>query len=114
HEFSSIEGVREDVTDIVLNVKALAVRCHADGARKMRLSATGPGPVTAAMIEAGADIEIMNPELEICTLDKGAKINMELTVNTGKGYRPAAQNRPEECPVGLIPVDSVFSPVRKV
>src|SRR5690606_35030321 len=68
----------------------------------------------AAMIEAGADIEIMNPELEICTLDKGAKINMELTVNTGKGYRPAAQNRPEECPVGLIPVDSVFSPVRKV
>ena len=114
HEFSSIEGVREDVTDIVLNVKALAVRCHADGPRKMRLSATGPGPVTAAMIEAGADIEIMNPELEICTLDKGAKINMELTVNTGKGYRPAAQNRPEECPVGLIPVDSVFSPVRKV
>jgi DNA-directed RNA polymerase subunit alpha len=114
HEFSSIEGVREDVTDIVLNVKALAVRCHADGARKMRLSATGPGPVTAAMIEAGADIEIMNPDLEICTLDKGASINMELTVNTGKGYRPAAQNRPEECPVGLIPVDSVFSPVRKV
>ncbi len=114
HEFSSIEGVREDVTDIVLNVKALAVRCHADGPRKMRLSATGPGPVTAAMIEAGADIEIMNPELEICTLDKGAKFNMELTVNSGKGYRPAAQNRPEECPVGLIPVDSVFSPVRKV
>ncbi len=114
HEFSSIEGVREDVTDIVLNVKALAVRCHADGARKMRLSATGPGPVTAAMIEAGADIEIMNPDLEICTLDKGASITMELTVNTGKGYRPAAQNRPEECPVGLIPVDSVFSPVRKV
>lgn len=114
HEFSSIEGVREDVTDIVLNVKALAVRCHAEGARKMRISATGPCTVTAAMIEAGADIEIMNPDLEICTLDKGAKFNMELTVNTGKGYRPAAQNRPEEAPVGLIPVDSVFSPVRKV
>lgn len=114
HEFSSIEGVREDVTDIVLNVKALAVRCHAEGARKMRLSATGPCTVTAAMIEAGADIEIMNPDLEICTLDKGAKFNMELTVNSGKGYRPAAQNRPEEAPVGLIPVDSVFSPVRRV
>lgn len=114
HEFSSIEGVREDVTDIVLNVKALAVRCHAEGARKMRLAATGPCTVTAAMIEAGADIEIMNPDLEICTLDKGASFTMELTVNTGKGYRPAAQNRPEEAPVGLIPVDSVFSPVRKV
>ncbi len=114
HEFSSIEGVREDVTDIVLNVKAIAVRMHVEGPKKMRLSAEGPCEVTAGMIEAGADIEIMNPDLVICTLDKGAKLNMEMTVNTGKGYRPAAQNRPAECPVGLIPVDSVFSPVRKV
>lgn len=114
HEFSSIEGVREDVTDIILNLKALAVRMHAEGPKKMRLSATGPCEVTAAQIEAGADIEIMNPDLVICTLDKGASLNMEMTVNTGKGYRPAAGNRPEECPVGLIPVDSVFSPVRKV
>jgi len=114
HEFSSIEGVREDVTDIVLNVKAIAVRMHVEGPKKMRLNASGPCEVTAGMIEAGADIEIMNPDLVICTLDKGAKLNMEMTVNTGKGYRPAAQNRPEECPVGLIPVDSVFSPVRKV
>ena len=114
HEFSSIEGVREDVTDIILNIKALAVRMHAEGPKKMRLAATGPCEVTAAMIEAGADIEIMNPDLHICTLDKGAKFNMEMTVDTGKGYRPASQNRPEEAPVGLIPVDSVFSPVRKV
>ncbi|MGB0719401.1 MAG: DNA-directed RNA polymerase subunit alpha, partial [Bdellovibrionales bacterium] len=114
HEFSSIEGVREDVTDIILNIKALAVRMHAEGPKKMRLNAEGPCEVTAAQIEAGADIEIMNPDLVICTLDKGAKLSMEMTVNTGKGYRPAAQNRPEECPVGLIPVDSVFSPVRKV
>ena len=114
HEFSSIEGVREDVTDIILNIKALAVRMHAEGPKKMRLQAEGPCEVTAAQIEAGADIEIMNPDLVICTLDKGAKLSMELIVNTGKGYRPAAQNRPEECPVGLIPVDSVFSPVRKV
>ncbi len=114
HEFSSIEGVREDVTDIILNVKAIAVRMHVEGPKKMRLSAEGPCEVTAGMIEAGADIEIMNPDLVICTLDKGAKLNMEMTVNTGKGYRPAAQNRPEECPVGFIPVDSVFSPVRKV
>ncbi|PJB69013.1 MAG: DNA-directed RNA polymerase subunit alpha [Alphaproteobacteria bacterium CG_4_9_14_3_um_filter_47_13] len=114
HEFSSIEGVREDVTDIVLNIKAIAVRMHVEGPKKMRLHAEGPCEVTAGMIEAGADIEIMNPELVLCTLDKGAKLNMEMTVNTGKGYRPASYNRPEEAPVGLIPVDSVFSPVRKV
>lgn len=80
----------------------------------MRLNAEGPCEVTAGMIEAGADIEIMNPDLVICTLDKGAKLSMEMTVNSGKGYRPADQNRPEEAPVGLIPVDSVFSPIRKV
>ncbi len=114
HEFSSIEGVREDVTDIILNLKALSVRMHSEGPKKMRLSAEGPCEVTAAQIEAGADIEIMNPDLVICTLDKGAKLNMEMTVNTGKGYRPASHNRPEEAPVGLIPIDSVFSPVRKV
>ena len=114
HEFSSIEGVREDVTDIILNIKALSVRMHAEGPKKMRLKVDGPCEVTAAQIEAGADIEIMNPDLVLCTLDKGASLNMELTVNTGKGYQPAAQNRPEEAPVGLIPVDSVFSPIRKV
>ena len=114
HEFSSIEGVREDVTDIILNIKALAVRMHAEGPKKMRLAVEGPCEVTAGMIEAGADIEIMNPDLVICTLDKSAKLRIEMTVNTGKGYRPASQNRPEEAPVGLIPVDSVFSPIRKV
>ncbi|MBI1326141.1 MAG: DNA-directed RNA polymerase subunit alpha [Alphaproteobacteria bacterium] len=114
HEFSSIAGVREDVTDIILNLKAIAVRMHVDGPKKMRLNAEGPCEVTAGMVEAGADIEIMNPDLVICTLDKGAKLRMEMTVNTGKGYRPASDNRPEEAPVGLIPIDSVFSPVRKV
>ena len=87
---------------------------HVEGPKKMRLNVEGPCEVTAGMIEAGADIEVMNPELIICTLDKGAKLNMELTVQTGKGYRPAAQNKPEDAPIGLIPVDSVFSPVRKV
>lgn len=114
HEFSTIEGVREDVTDVVLNIKAIAVRMHAEGPKRMRINAEGPCEVTAGMIEAGADIEIMNPDLVICTLDKGAKLEMEMTVNTGKGYRPAAQNRPEDAPVGLIPVDSIFSPIRKV
>ena len=114
HEFSTLEGVREDVTDIILNIKALAVRMHVEGPKKMRLDAEGPCEVTAAQIQAGADIEIMNPDLVLCTLDKKAKLSMEMTVHSGKGYRPASQNRPEESPVGLIPVDSVFSPVRKV
>jgi DNA-directed RNA polymerase subunit alpha len=114
HEFSTIEGVREDVTDVILNIKAIAVRMHAEGPKRMRINAEGPCEVTAGMIEAGADIEIMNPDLVICTLDKGAKLEMEMTVNTGKGYRPASQNRPEDAPVGLIPVDSIFSPIRKV
>ncbi len=114
HEFSSIPGVREDVVNIILNVKNIAIAMHVEGPKKMRLAAEGPCEVTAGMIEAGADIEIMNPDLVICTLDKGARLNMELTVNTGKGYRPASGNRPEESPVGLIPVDSIFSPVRKI
>lgn len=114
HEFSAIPGVREDVVNIILNIKNIAIAMHAEGPKKMRLAAEGPCEVTAGMIEAGADIEIMNPDLVICTLDKGAHLNMELVVNNGKGYRPASLNRPEEAPVGLIPVDSIFSPVRKV
>src|SRR6056297_1393179 len=114
HEFSSIPGVREDVTDIVLNVKALALRMHSEGPRRIRLHAEGPGPVTAGQIMTGPDIEIMDPELVLCTLDDGARLNMEMTVNLGKGYVPAAQNRPEDAPIGLIPVDALYSPVRKV
>lgn len=113
HEFSSIEGVREDVADIILNIKTLALRYDGERSRVMTLKAEGPCEVTAAMIETGHDIEIMNPEVVICTLDKGAKINMEMTVGTGKGYVPASQNRPEDCPIGVIPVDSIFSPVTK-
>jgi len=114
HEFSSISGVREDVTDIVLNVKGLALRMHGEGPKRIRLRATGPGEVTAAQIETGHDIEIMNPELVICTLDRDIKLAMELTVEIGKGYVAATQNRPEDAPIGLIPVDALYSPVRKV
>ncbi|MFD2262998.1 DNA-directed RNA polymerase subunit alpha [Lacibacterium aquatile] len=114
HEFSSVAGVREDVTDIVLNVKSLALRMHGEGPKKIRVKATGPCTVTAGMIETGADIEVMNPDLVLCTLDRDAKIVMEMTVNIGKGYVPAAMNRPEDAPIGLIPVDALFSPVRKV
>ncbi len=114
HEFSSIPGVREDVTDIVLNVKSLALRMHGEGPKRISLTATGPGEVKAGDIETGHDIEVMNPDLVICTLDDGARISMELTVETGKGYVAAAQNRSEDAPIGLIPIDAVFGPVRKV
>jgi len=114
HEFSSIPGVQEDVTEIVLNVKSLALRMHAEGPKRMRLRAKGPGQVTAGQIETGPDIEILNPDLVLLTLDKGVEIGMELTVENGKGYVPAAQNRPEDAPIGLIPVDAIYSPVKKV
>jgi DNA-directed RNA polymerase subunit alpha len=114
HEFSSVEGVREDVTDMILNIKTLALRMGGEGPRRMTLKASGPGPVTAAQIEPGAEIEIMNPDLVICHLDQGATLDMEFTVNMGKGYVPAAMNRNEDSPIGLIPVDSIFSPVKRV
>ena len=114
HEFSSVPGVRGDVTDIVLNVKNIGLRMQGDHAKRLRLKATGPCTVTAGMIETTGDIEVMNPDLAICTLDHGAKIVMEMTVQTGKGYVAATQNRPEDAPIGLIPVDALFSPVRKV
>ena len=114
HEFSSIPGVREDVTDMVLNVKALALRMHAEGPKRMRLHAEGPGPVTAGQIISGPEIEIMDPDHVICTLDDGARLNMEMTVNPGRGYVPASENRPEDAPIGLIPIDALYSPVRKV
>lgn len=114
HEFSSIPGVREDVTDIVLNIKSLALRMHGEGPKRMTLQADGPGEVKAGAIETGHDIEILDPDLVICTLDEGAKINMELTVQSGKGYVPASHNRPEDAPIGLIPVDALYGPVKKV
>jgi len=114
HEFSSIPGVREDVTDIVLNIKQLALRMHSEGTRRMTLTATGPGEVRAGQIQAGHDIEIMNPDLVICTLDDGVKLGMEFTVQLGRGYVPAAANRAEDAPIGLIPIDSIYSPVRRV
>ncbi|MFN5083374.1 MAG: DNA-directed RNA polymerase subunit alpha [Brevundimonas sp.] len=114
HEFSSLEGVREDVVDIVLNIKQLALRMHAEGPKRMTLRATGPGPVTAGQIDAPADIEVLNPGHVICTLDEGASVRMELTVQTGKGYVAAELNRPEDAPIGLISVDALYSPVKRV
>ncbi len=114
HEFSSIPGVREDVTDIVLNVKQVALRMHADGPKRLVLKKDTPGLVTAGDIEETSAVEILNKNHVICHLDEGASLRMELTVNTGKGYAPAEQNRPEDAPIGLIPVDSLYSPVNRV
>ncbi len=114
HEFSTLAGVREDVTDIVLNIKQLAVRMHGEGLKRMVLTATGPGEVKAGQIQAGHDIEIMNPDLVLCTLDDGAQLGMEFTVELGRGYVPASANRPEDAPIGLIPIDAIYSPVRRV
>ena len=113
HEFSSIPGVLEDVTDIVLNIKSLGLRMHGEGPKRITLKAEGAGEVKASAIDTGHDIEIMNPDLVICTLDDGARINMEMTVETGMGYVAGAANRAPDAPIGLIPVDALFSPVRK-
>jgi len=114
HEFSSLAGVREDVTDIVLNVKQIALRMEGEGPKRLQLSATGPGEVTASQIAVSGDIEVMNGDLVICHLDDGATLNMELTAETGKGYVAAASNRPADAPIGLIPIDALYSPVRQV
>ncbi len=114
HEFSSIAGVREDVTDIILNIKEIALRMQGEGPKRMVVRKDGPGVVTAGDIQTVGDIAVLNPDLILCTLDEGASIRMEFTVDTGKGYVPAEKNRAEDAPIGLIPVDSLYSPVRKV
>lgn len=114
HEFSSVPGVREDVTDLILNIKQLALNLHGEGPKRMTLSAKGPGEVTASQIQTPADIEIMNPDLVICHLDDGADLHVEFEVDIGKGYVAAHLNRKEDDPIGMVPVDSIFSPVRRV
>jgi DNA-directed RNA polymerase subunit alpha len=112
HEFSSIPGVREDVTDVILNIKELRLKSGTSEKKRITLSATGPGEVKAGSIEVSGDVEIINKDHVICTLDKGAKLHMEMTVETGKGYVRA--QRTSDAPIGLIPVDSLFSPIVKV
>ena len=114
HEFTSIKGVREDVTDIVLNVKSLALKSNSEGPKKLILDAKGPGIIKASNITPVNEIEILNPDLVICNLDENTNFHMEMTVGNGKGYVSANLNKPEEPPLGLIPIDSLFSPVKKV
>jgi DNA-directed RNA polymerase subunit alpha len=115
HEFSTIDGVREDVTDIILNLRGLVCRLHGEvGEIEVELVKQGPGVVTAADIVCPADLEILNPELEIANLNKGARLEMMLTIARGTGYIPAEQNKGSGTTIGVIPVDSAFSPVRRV
>ena len=114
HEFTSIKGVREDVTDIVLNIKELALKSNSDVEKKLILDVKGPGEIKASDISPVTEIEILNPELVICNLDENTNFHMEMTVGSGKGYVPADLNKPEEPPLGLIAIDSLFSPVKKV
>ncbi|MBX5475822.1 MAG: DNA-directed RNA polymerase subunit alpha [Clostridia bacterium] len=114
HEFSSLPGVLEDVTDIILNIKGLAIKMHGDGPQVMRIEAEGEGEVTAADIQTGPDIEIVNPDHHIATLDKNGRLAMEMTVERGRGYVPADRNKRPDQPIGVIPIDSIFSPIRRV
>ena len=114
HEFSSIKGVREDVTDIVLNVKNLAIKSSVNSPKKIILDVKGPKEVKAKDITLTPEIEILNPEQVICNLDEKTNFHMELIVNTGKGYVSALKNKKEDSPLGLIAIDSLFSPVKKV
>ncbi len=114
HEFSSIKGVREDVTDIVLNVKNLAIKSSSTSAKKIILDIKGPKEVKAKDITLVPEVEILNPDQTICNLDDNTNFHMELFVNNGKGYVPAPKNRDEDNPLGMIAVDALFSPVKKV
>ncbi len=114
HEFSTVPGVREDVVNIILNIKNIAVKSFIDGNTNVQLEAKGPCEVTAGMIQSNANVEILNPDLVLCHLDKEATLNMEFTIGTGRGYQPAKKNKPEDASIGLIPIDAIFSPVKNV
>ena len=114
HEFTSIDGVKEDVTDIILNLKGLAVKMHCNEPRTIYLRAKGECVLTGADIECDADVEIMNPEIHIATLNSDADLNMEITVAKGRGYAVADKNKTPNQPIGVIPMDSIFTPINKV
>ncbi len=113
HEFSTISGVKEDVTEIILNLKGLIAKLHSDTAKKIYIEAEGPCVVTAADIKADFEVEILNPDMYIATLDEGAKLNMEMTLDKGRGYVSAEQNKPAQNVIGVIPIDSIYTPVLK-
>ena len=113
HEFSNLSGVREDITDIILNLKGVYFKALTEGQHKAYLKVKGPSVVTAADIETTGGVEVMNKDVELCNLDKGASLDMEITLSTGRGYVPASAHA-EDLPLGVIPVDSIFSPILNV
>jgi len=114
HEFSSKSGVKEDVIDLILNVKNIAIRMHSSDKRIIRLNAKGPCVVTAGMIETPSDVEILNPDQKICTLSKDSELEIEFYCETGRGYIPASSAKEKELPIGVVTIDALFSPVKKV
>jgi DNA-directed RNA polymerase subunit alpha len=114
HEFSAIPGVKEDLVDVVLNLKGIAIKMNSAERKTLRLKAVGPCTITAGMIETNNDVEILTPNLVICTLAKGATLEFELICESGKGYVPAASSREKDLPIGVILIDALFSPVKKV
>jgi len=114
HEFSTIPGVKEDVTEIVLNIKGLLTKLHCETGKTVYIEAVGPCNVTAGDIKADGEVEVLNPDLHIATLDNGATLNMEITLSHGRGYVPADRNKTSQTVIGVIPVDSIYTPVYKV
>ena len=114
HEFSTIPGVKEDVTDIVLNVKGIVAKIHGEGMKTVYIEAVGPCEVTAGDIKSDGEVELLNPDLHIATLGEGATLNMEITMNHGRGYVSADRNKTPQTVIGVIPVDSIYTPVHKV
>ncbi len=114
HEFSTVTGIIEDVTEIILNVKNLSLKLHSDGPKIVYIDADGEGPITAGDIKADSDVEVLNPDLHICTLNGESRFYMELVLNKNRGYIPAEKNKQAGQPIGIIPVDSIYTPVRKV
>ncbi len=114
HEFSTVPGVIEDVTEIILNVKNLSLKLHSDEPKIVYIDAEGEGPITAGDIKADSDVEILNPDLHICTLNGDSRFYMELVIDKSRGYVPAEKNKQPGQPIGIIPVDSIYTPVRRV
>jgi DNA-directed RNA polymerase subunit alpha len=114
HEFSTIEGVVEDTTQIILNLKTLSLKIHADEEKVLEIDAEGAGVVTAADIRADSDVEILNPDLVIATLEDGARLHIRMVANRGRGYVPADQNKRPDLPIGVIPIDSIYTPISRV
>ncbi|KEO81763.1 DNA-directed RNA polymerase subunit alpha [Tumebacillus flagellatus] len=114
HEFSTVPGVVEDTTEIILNLKRLSLKIHSDEEKTLTIDAEGPGVVTAADIRVDSDVDVLNPDLHIATLADGARLFMEITANRGRGYVPADRNKREDMEIGVIPIDSIYTPIERV